>query len=152
MTRCLFKLNTSFRVEPMVFEELFEAPNASWSILYFKDVQLRVVSTLIGDPMTSTLKILSVHTNSQTTNCIHFCFLLLKLWCDIIVLYFELLVWKKCVWFRCRYLSDVNLNHFSKGREFIYSRSTIDSMKFAQETLVLHDFVRRETFCNFWKF
>jgi len=44
MTKRLLKFNTIFQKEPMEsLEELFEATNESWSILYFKDVRQRIV-------------------------------------------------------------------------------------------------------------
>jgi len=43
MTKRLLKLNIHFQKEPMEVEKLLEATNESWSILYFKDVWLRVV-------------------------------------------------------------------------------------------------------------
>jgi len=44
MTKHVLKFNTSFQKEPMdVGVQLYEASNESSSILYSKDVQLRVV-------------------------------------------------------------------------------------------------------------
>jgi len=74
MTKRLFKLNTSFQKESMEVEELFKATNENIKHFVLQRCPIKgSQESIIGIPMTSTLKICSVihiHSKIFQTNCI----------------------------------------------------------------------------------